>query len=65
MDKLKIATAQFEHRNADKAYNLSAIDALAKKASENGSQVIAFHECCITGYTFERNLDKKQMLDLA
>lgn len=65
MDKVKISTAQFEAKNGDKAYNLSVIEKLAKKASEEGSDVIAFHECCITGYTFARYLSKEQMLDLA
>lgn len=65
MDKLKISTAQFEAKNGDKAYNLSVIEKLVKKASEEGSDVIAFHECSITGYTFARHLSKEQMLDLA
>ena len=65
MENLKISTAQFEHRNADKAYNLSVIERLSKKAASKGSQVIAFHECSITGYAFARHLSKKQMLDLA
>ena len=65
MDKLKISTAQFEHKNADKRYNLSVIENLSKKAAAEGSQVIAFHECSITGYTFARHLSKEQMLELA
>lgn len=65
MDKLKIAAAQFEHKNADKAYNLSVIEQLAKEAAAQGTEVIAFHECSITGYTFARNLDKQQMLAIA
>jgi beta-ureidopropionase len=65
MDKIKISTAQFEHRNADKAYNLSVIEKLSEKAAAEGSNVIAFHECSITGYTFARQLSKNQMLELA
>src|ERR1700733_461539 len=65
MDKLKISTAQFEHKSADKNYNLSVIERLSAKAAEEGSKVIAFHECSITGYTFARHLSKEQMLDLA
>jgi 5-aminopentanamidase len=65
MDKIKISTAQFEAKNGDKVYNLSVIEKLVKKASEEGSDVIAFHECSISGYTFARNLSKAQMLDLA
>src|SRR5215471_9150612 len=65
MDNMKISTAQFEHRNADKAYNLSVIEKLTQKAAAEGSDVIAFHECSITGYTFARHLSKKEMLGLA
>jgi predicted amidohydrolase len=65
MEKLKISTVQFENRSADKEYNLSVIDKMAAKASAGGSRLIAFHECCITGYTFARNLSKSDMLDLA
>ncbi|MDB5206645.1 MAG: nitrilase [Flavisolibacter sp.] len=65
MEKIKISTAQFEHRSGDKNYNLSVIERLAKKAAKEGSNVIASHECSVTGYTFARNLSKEQMLDLA
>ncbi|WP_025145856.1 nitrilase family protein [Pedobacter jeongneungensis] len=65
MKNFKIATAQFENRSGDKAYNLLVIEQLAKEASIQGAQAIAFHECSITGYTFARNLSKPQMLELA
>lgn len=65
MDKIKISTAQFENKSGDKIYNLSIIEQLSKKASKQGSNVIAFHECSITGYTFARHLSKAQMIDLA
>ncbi len=65
MENLKISTAQFEHKSGDKDYNLSVIERLSKKAAEEGADVIAFHECSITGYTFARRLSKEQMLELA
>jgi len=65
MTNLKISTAQFENRSGDKDYNLSVIDKLAGKAAAEGSQVVAFHECSITGYTFARHLSREQMLELA
>jgi len=65
MKNLKVASVQFENKNADKAYNLSVIRQLAAEAKKQGADVIAFHECSITGYTFARNLSKNQMLDLA
>jgi predicted amidohydrolase len=65
MQNLKIATAQFENRSGDKEYNLGIIRQLAEKAAVNGAQVIAFHECSVTGYSFARHLSKEQMLDVA
>lgn len=65
MQPLKIATAQFENRSADKTYNLDKIRELSAQAAAQNADVIAFHECSITGYTFARNLTKAQMLDLA
>ena len=65
MEALKISSAQFENRSGDKHYNLAQIESLAKKAADEGSKIIAFHECSITGYTFARRLSREQMLDLA
>jgi predicted amidohydrolase len=65
MKKLKISTAQFENKSGDKEYNLYVIDKLAGLAASEGSKVIAFHECSITGYTFARHLSKDQMLEVA
>ncbi|MCE4566582.1 nitrilase family protein [Maribellus sp. CM-23] len=65
MQPIKISTAQFENKSGDKNYNLSVIENLAQKAAQEGSDVIAFHECSITGYTFARKLSRNQMLDLA
>lgn len=65
MKDLKIASAQFEHRSGDKKYNLSVIEKLSGKASGEGAEIIAFHECSVTGYTFARHLTKEQMLTLA
>jgi predicted amidohydrolase len=41
------------------------IEKLAAEAASQGADVIAFHECSVTGYTFARNLSKEQMLALA
>lgn len=65
MNHIKIATAQFENKCGDKDYNLSVIDALSKRASDEGAQVIAFHECSITGYAFARHLTRDQLLAVA
>ena len=55
MKEIRISTAQFENRSGDKEYNLSVIDTLAGQAAAEGSDVIAFHECSVTGYTFAGN----------
>ncbi|MDB5144421.1 MAG: nitrilase [Mucilaginibacter sp.] len=65
MQNLKIATAQFENSSGDKDHNLGIIRQLAERAAASGAQVIAFHECSITGYTFAMHFSKDQMLDLA
>lgn len=65
MNKLIISTAQFENRSGDKDYNLSVIDKLTKEAKVKGSDVVAFHECSITGYTFAKNLTESEMLQIA
>ena len=65
MENIKISTAQFEHKSGDKEYNLKQIEKLCQEASTEGAQVVAFHECSITGYTFARNLSREQMLEIA
>lgn len=62
---MKVSTAQFENRSGDKNYNLSVMERLAKKAANEGSRVLAVHECSVTGYSFARHLSKEEMLDLA
>ncbi len=65
MENIRISSAQFENRSGDKEYNLSRIEELSSLAAAEGSDVIAFHECSITGYTFARKLTKSQLLDIA
>ena len=65
MDNLKVATAQFQHKSGDKQYNLSVIEKLANAAAEKGADVICFHECSITGYSFARKLNKEQLLEIS
>ena len=62
---LMIAAAQFENRSGDKGFNLATIEELSARAAARGANVIAFHECSITGYTFARRLSKQQLWDLA
>src|SRR4051812_13689307 len=65
MENIKIASAQFEHRSGDKEYNLGIIEKLSAAAAARGADVIAFHECSISGYTFARHLSHEQLFELA
>ncbi|WP_194976798.1 nitrilase family protein [Aquiflexum lacus] len=65
MEPIKVATAQFENKSGDKNYNLSVIEKLAGKAAAEGSQVIAFHECSVTGYSFARKLSRRELLGIS
>jgi 5-aminopentanamidase len=65
MENLKIATAQFENASGDKAYNLAVIEKMVADAAASGAEVICFHECSVTGYTFARKLNRQELFDLA
>lgn len=64
-NELRIATAQFESRSAGKALNLATIAELSATAARSGADVVAFHECSITGYAFARRLSREQLWELA
>jgi predicted amidohydrolase len=65
MRDIRIATAQFEHRDHDKAHNLGRIRELTRAAVQRGAEVVSFHECAISGYTFLQDLGFDQFAALA
>jgi len=65
MRDIRIAAAQFEHRNGDKTYNLSRIRDLTKTAVERGAEVVSFHECSISAYSFVQSFSKTRLRELA
>ena len=65
MNDLRIAAAQFEARDGDKDCNFARLEALAAQAVGQGAEVVSFHECCITGYTFLQELTREQLVALA
>jgi predicted amidohydrolase len=65
MEPIRVSTAQFENRSGDKNYNLAEIERLSAKAAKEGSQVISFHECSVTGYSFARKLTSDNLLEIA
>lgn len=58
MRDIRVAAAQFEHRDGKKGENLDRIRLLTSRAVEQGAEFVAFHECCITGYTVLQHLDR-------
>lgn len=62
---LRLGTAQFEARDGDKAYNLGVIESLSLEAKGNGADLVCFHECSISGYTFLETLTRAQITELS
>jgi len=65
MNDLKAAAVQFEPVAGDKQANLHKIAAFVEQANQQSVDLIAFPECCITGYWFLRNLSLDQLHALA
>src|SRR5579864_6087078 len=65
MQNIKAAAVQFEPCPGDKRANLETIVSFAEQAADQKVQLLAFPECCITGYWFLRNLSRPQLEDLA
>src|SRR6516164_3015904 len=65
MGAIRCATAQFQHRANDKAYNRAVIERFAEGAARRGAQIVAFPEMCVTGYWHVRNLDRTSIEALA
>ncbi len=65
MDTIRAAAVQFEHAAGNKEANFAKIEAFARQAAAQGVRILAFPECCITGYWFLRNLTREQLVELA
>lgn len=65
MRDIRIAAAQFEHRDADKPYNLGRIRDLTRKAVEQGAEIVSFHEMCIPAYTWIQKLTPSELAAVA
>lgn len=62
---IKAAAVQFEHKPGDKEANLSVIRRFVESAAKESVQIIAFPECCITGYWHLRRLSRESLVELA
>jgi predicted amidohydrolase len=65
MRDIKVSAVQFEHAPGDQQANLSKIRRFVEKASDQGVEIIAFPECCLTGYWFLRGLSRQELHGLA
>ncbi|KAF4341955.1 omega-amidase NIT2 [Fusarium beomiforme] len=65
MSQLKVASVQFENWSGNKDKNLAIIRRMASEAALRGCEVVAFHECSITGYTFASRLSKEELLEVS
>ncbi|GJN72531.1 hypothetical protein PLICBS_006604 [Purpureocillium lilacinum] len=65
MAALRIASVQFENASGDKTANLAAIRRLSAQASQRGCNVVAFHECSVSGYTFASRLSRDALVAVA
>ncbi len=65
MRNIRTAAVQFEHAAGDKQANLAKIAHFTQQAAGQGTEIIAFPECCITGYWFLRKLPPLELVKLA
>jgi predicted amidohydrolase len=65
MRNVRVGSVQFEHAAGDKAANFAKIERFAADAAARSVEILAFPECCITGYWFLRHLTRAQLLALA
>jgi predicted amidohydrolase len=56
MRDIRVASVQFEHAPNDKSANMLKIEAFVEQAVHQGIEILAFPECCITGYWHLRHL---------
>lgn len=63
--RMRAAAVQFQHAPGDKDANLDTIERFAADAAQQQVELIAFSECCISGYWHLRHLSREQMLQLA
>ena len=65
MRDIRIAAAQFEHRDGDKVFNLERIDQLTARAVADGAEVVSFHEGSITAYSYLQSATRDQLMEVA
>jgi len=65
MRNIRVAATQFQHAAGDKAHNLSIMRRFVERAAAERVEIVAFPECCISGYWHLRKLSRDQLRELA
>jgi predicted amidohydrolase len=65
MRDIRVAAVQFEHAPNDKRANLLKIERFVERAHQAAVEIVAFPECCITGYWHLRKLSRAKLEALA
>jgi predicted amidohydrolase len=65
MQTIRAAVVQFEHAAGQKEANFATIERFVHEAAGKRVRLLAFPECCVTGYWFLRNLTRAQLVELA
>src|SRR5438094_9617427 len=65
MRNIRVAAVQFQHTPGDKQANLAVIERFVSRAARQQVEIIAFPECCISGYWHLRKLTRAELVDLA
>ena len=65
MRNIRVASVQFEHSAGDKEANFAKIRRFVREAAAQKVEIVAFPECCITGYWFMRRQTREGLIALA
>ena len=65
MKDIRVAAVQFEHAPGDKRANMHKIESFVERAAGQGVEILAFPECCLTGYWHLRHLSRAELEALA
>ncbi len=65
MRNIRVAAVQFQHAEGDKEANLATIERFVGQAAAQQVEILAFSECCISGYWHLRKLTRDQLTELA
>src|SRR4029450_5379868 len=65
MKDVRVAAVQMESAAGDRERDFGVLERLAEHAAQSGARIVAFPECCLTGYWFLRRLGVPELAALA